>query len=97
MAVTTKVLTVGMMPADLTADPDIARELTARGRVNVAIQNTGIGKSVFYADQSAAPVAGSRDGLLLRYGDAVVYELVSGEPFWVWSTTTATLGITEAA
>ena len=32
MAVTTRVLMLGMIPADLTADPDIARKLTARGR-----------------------------------------------------------------
>lgn len=97
MAVTTRVVALTTTPIDLAAGADVAAEIVARSTVRVAVQNTSAGKTVFFADVDAAPAAGSRDGLLLRYGDAVVMEFAAGDRLWAWSTTTATLAVTEAA
>ena len=97
MAVTTRVLSLTTNPIDIAAGADVAAEIATQGTIRIALQNTAIGKTAFYADTDTAPAGGSRDGLLLRYGDAVVYELSAGDRLWAWSTTTATLAITEAA
>ena len=97
MALETKVLDLTTAPIDLVADADVAAALTAAGGpIRIAFQNTGINKSVFYADRATAPAAGSRDGLKLGYGDAVVYEIEATDHLWAWSTTTGTLAITGA-
>ena len=96
MAVSTKTIALTATPIDLAQDAEVADELASMGRATIAIQNTAVGKSVFYADVASAPAAGSRDGLLLRYGDVTIYQIDRGDSLWIWSTTTATIAINEA-
>lgn len=96
MAVATRVLTLGTSPVDLATIADVAAEIAATGESRVFVQNTGAGKTVVLAEQTTAPTAGSRDGVILRYGDGVVLRLERDLPFWAWSTTSATLALARA-
>ena len=95
MAIATRVLSLSTTPVDLTALADIAAAIAARGSASLVIQNTGIGKTVVLAEQALAPAAGSRDGFVLKYGDSASLEAEPGSPIWSWSTTTATLAISQ--
>ena len=95
MAIATRVLSLSTTPVDLTALADIAAAIAARGSASLVIQNTGIGKTVVLAEQALAPAAGSRDGFVLKYSDSASLEAEPGSPIWGWSTTTATLAISQ--
>lgn len=98
MVVATKTLPLTPMPIDLAADAEVAARLTAAGKTTLALQNGSSGKLIYIADNvAAAPAAGSREGILLRYGDIAVYDIDDGDQFWIWTTSaSASLAITNA-
>ena len=98
MAVRTKTLPLTPTPLDLAADADVAAEIGRAGKTTLALQNGSSGKLIYFADRAVQPAPGSREGLLLRYGDVAVYEIDAGDALWCWTTSTtgAALAITNA-
>ena len=98
MALATKTLALTTTPLNLSSDVDVAAEL-ANGPVTLALQNTDEGKIVYFADRDAAPADGSRDGLLLRFGDTVIFSIDDkSDALWCWtpSLTGASMSVTNA-
>ena len=93
MALETLVLSLDRVPRDLRAEPGIAAVMAAEGAAGVFVQNTSPGKTVVLAERMTAPAEGSRDGVVLRYGDGVALRLERDLAMWVWSTTTATVAV----
>ena len=95
MAVTTlptRTVAATTVPLDIAADVDIQTELLSKPMVQIAVQNASSGRLAFLADVSVQPPVGSRDGLILRYGNVLIYELDRGDRLWLW--TSSTLGAT---
>ena len=90
----TKTRAVTTVPLDIAADTDIQNELLLKGQIQIALQNCSTGRLVFIADRADQPPQGSRDGLILRYGSALVYEIDRGDRIWCW--TSSTLGASVA-
>ena len=95
MAVRTKVLSLTTTPIDLAADAEVAAEVASAGKAELSVQNVSTGKYVFVGE-GLAPADGSREGFLLGYRDSGRVRIVRGGPsFWVWSSTSANLAVTE--
>ena len=96
-------LVAGAAAKDLAADPDWAfgsdatNRLDGRYRAWAAIQNVST-RIARYALVEAAPAGTATDvGHTLSPGAGVVVLLELDRPFWMWSTTGATLAISEGA
>ena len=98
MALATKTVALTTVPLNLSEDADVAAELQS-GAVTLALQNTSEGKLVFFADVDTAPGEGSTAGLLLRFGDTVIFTIDGpNDALWCWtqSLTGSDLTITNA-
>ena len=92
-------LAAGVAPIDLAAHPDwrfgSSPRLDDRYRAWAAIQNVS-GRTARFAQVSAAPAGTATNvGHTLAPGAGVVVLLETGRPFWLWSTTGATLAVSE--
>ena len=99
MNLETKVLPMATTPIDLMADTDIAAAQAAAGaEFALALQNVTSGRLIYYALRADAPDDGSRNGLLLRYGDLVILaDIEDGDKIWCWTTSaSASLAVAEA-
>ena len=92
--VPTKTRAITTVPLDIASDYDIQTELLTKGQIQIVVQNVTTGRLVFLADVPNQPPQGSRDGLILRYGSALVYEIDRGDRIWCW--TSSTLGASVA-
>ena len=100
IGVRTKIIPVARVPLDLTRDDAVSQALLDSPTTILALQNTSSGKLIYFADvKTGQPAAGSREGVLLRYGDVSVYEIFRADEIWVWTTSAsgALLTITNAA
>ena len=98
MALATKTVPLSTTPVDLAADAEVAAALAATDPLQVFLQNGSTNKLVYLACRPAAPAMGSRDGILLRYSDGLIFELASGDSLWAWTTSsgTASLALAQA-
>ena len=88
IGVRTKIIPVARVPLDLTRDDAVSQALLDSPTTILALQNTSSsGKLIYFADvKTGQPAAGSREGVLLRYGDVSVYEIFRADEIWVWTT-----------
>ena len=90
----TRTVAVQTTPLDVAADVDIQTELLTKGQIQIALQNISTGRLVFIADRADQPPQGSREGLILRYGSAIVYELDRGDRLWCWTSSSLGASVT---
>ena len=90
----TRTVTVQTVPLDIAADVDIQTELLTKGKIQIALQNITSGRLVFNADRPDQPAQGSRDGLILRYGSAIIYEVDRGDRIWCWTSSSLGASVT---
>lgn len=82
----TRTVSVQTVPLDIAANIDIQNELLTKGKIQIAVQNITSGRLAFLADLPNQPPQGSRDGLILRYGSVIIYELDRGDRLWCWTS-----------
>ena len=100
VGVRTRQIAVTRVPLDLTRDDAVSQALLDSPTTILALQNVSSGKLVYFADLTTGqPAAGSREGILLRYGDVATYEIFRADEIWVWTTSAsgALLSITNAS